>query len=86
MTDKQMAEKKKEFIIKLAEYRTLYDNSFHSDTEEEILYLIEVAGDTLWDFIEKLVEHCYTQGKIEGCKECLEEQDEHGSYGTSFEN
>lgn len=56
MTDKQMEEKKKEFIIKLAEYRTLYDNSFHSDTEEEILYLIETAGDVLWDFVKKLVE------------------------------
>lgn len=51
-----MEEKKKEFIIELAEYRTLYDNSFHSDTEEEILYLIEVAGDTLWDYVKGLIE------------------------------
>ena len=91
MTDKQMEEKKKAFIIKLAEYRTLCDNALHSDTEEEILYLIQIAGDVLWDSVKELVEEVEREqfGKARLIGEPFrktEEDDEHGSYGTSFEN
>lgn len=32
----------------------------------------------IWQFIEELIQHYYTQGKIEGYKECLEETKDNG--------
>ena len=51
-----MAEKREEFIIKLKEYRGMYDNSFHSDDEAEVFFLIGEAGNVLWDWIEELLK------------------------------
>lgn len=80
MTDKEIAEKKEELEALMAKLEiggNWWPQGF-------VVYSDEL--DEVWQFIEEVIGHYYTQGKIEGYKECLEEQDEHGSYGTSFEN
>ncbi len=64
MTDKEIAEKREEFITTFPSiYEGLGTGSY-----------LEIH-DKVWQWIEELIRHYYTQGKIEGYKECLEENE-----------
>ncbi|HRN86050.1 MAG TPA: hypothetical protein PKU78_03395 [Candidatus Dojkabacteria bacterium] len=69
MTDKEIEEKREEFITT---FPSLYEGLGTGSYLE--------IHDKVWQWIEELIRHYHTQGKIEGYKECLEEQDEHGKY------
>lgn len=63
MTDKEIQEKKKEFLDRLDEHSRVYEVSIHSDSEEEINQILTEADNDLWSWIEKLVEEVEGEAK-----------------------
>lgn len=72
MTDKQIEEKRKEFYEGvLLKYHSPLLVAGRLDR-----WVVDGEGvDKVWQWIEELIKHYYTQGKIEGYKECLEENE-----------
>jgi hypothetical protein len=64
MTDKEIAEKKEEFLKEFV--KPVYNNEWWIDNN---------SAQDVWQWIEEVIRHYYTQGKIEGYKECLEENE-----------
>lgn len=81
MTDKEIEEKKKEFFEKFV------TEIEHYQGESEPLIEAFIRDDKveeLWQWIEKLIKEVEKKSFKEGFR--LGEEDELGSYGTSFEN
>lgn len=71
MTDKEIEKKREEFIeYEVQLYREMIANEKFLGVRD-----LDKLNKKKWQWIEELIKHYYTQGKIEGYKECLEENE-----------